>query len=658
LNARDKKNQTETMSVLTEPACTVLEVPSQVDQSFVSTLDSHKTSGLALVLQFKNDPSPVDAFLTARAHAGRLRAAVRSLEQRDAPLIGVIQGDLAGFGFELALACHARFFSDPKIHLEFGLLRFGLIPFLGTTQRLPWLAGVEITLRTLLFEEVLSPDALVGTHAIARNSNDEMEAVKAWIRHNPRAVQPWDKGHRSLFHSQELTIREQLQRSYLQIRNKTSPGDEVFTSAFRCFHDGWERSFDGGIRIEEEEVRRLDDSASAQNRQRILFHLRAQADASLSDEYPPVRCLAVLGAGLMGTGIALTAARAGCKVRLFDVSAEALARAKAKMLQGKEGSQLSDRVQFLEELDDVADADFVVEAVFERPHLKKDLLRRVVQVVGENAIVASNTTTLPISSLAEACGDPSRFIGTHFFSPVERMELLEIIMGSATAEKTLDRALGLAKTLKKTAIVVRDGPGFYTSRVVIAYAQEALFLLREGVSPWMIDNVARNAGMPIGPLAMADVLSLDLLLDIARSLAEHARGAAKFAGDMVELLSQFEGRGRLGRKTAAGIYDYPRHSGPVPWRGLSDLFPAVKHPIDAQIIEHRLFVIQTLETLAALKEKIIDQPDSADLASVLGWGYPAFKGGPMGYIDYLGGSEFEAVRSRLEAAYGNRFAVP
>jgi 3-hydroxyacyl-CoA dehydrogenase/enoyl-CoA hydratase/3-hydroxybutyryl-CoA epimerase len=236
------------------------------------------------------------------------------------------------------------------------------------------------------------------------------------------------------------------------------------------------------------------------------------------------------------------------------------------------------------------------------------------------------------------------------------MELLEIILGRQTTDATLNKALALAQALRKTPVVVRDGPGFYTSRVVMAYVQEALFMLAEGTSPTLIDQCARNAGMIIGPLAMADLTSLELLADIFRNLSKHGRGAAADSERTLEILSRFLSAGRKGRKSGAGIYDYPAPGERHEWQGLTDWFP--RSPQSDPEIINRLFYIQTVETLHTLKEGIIAEAETADLASVLGWRYPVFRGGPMRYLENTGKERFEATRQGLEKKFGRRFALP
>jgi 3-hydroxyacyl-CoA dehydrogenase/enoyl-CoA hydratase/3-hydroxybutyryl-CoA epimerase len=324
----------------------------------------------------------------------------------------------------------------------------------------------------------------------------------------------------------------------------------------------------------------------------------------------------------------------------------------------QQAKEILSHVSFVGDPGSLSPCEFVIEAVFEKPETKRSILETVSQLVDPDTILSSNTTTLPISELAEACQRPGNFIGTHFFSPVDRMELLEIVIGTRTSTEAIDGAFRLARTLGKVPIVVRDGPGFYTSRVVAAYTQEALFLLREGVSPWFIDNVAQNGGMIVGPLAIADLLSLDLLLDIFQSLAEHGRGCAKHGNESVAILQKFTAHGRLGRKTGGGIYDYAGKGQKSDWPGLSDYFPPSRQAPSPEEISRRLFVIQTIETLHALRESILDDPETADLASVLGWSYPAFRGGVMRYMDDLGEERFRRICQSFESRHGPRFAVP
>jgi 3-hydroxyacyl-CoA dehydrogenase/enoyl-CoA hydratase/3-hydroxybutyryl-CoA epimerase len=372
----------------------------------------------------------------------------------------------------------------------------------------------------------------------------------------------------------------------------------------------------------------------------------------------------------MGTGIACAAARSGCEVVLVDVAQLALDRSLQRLQKLAEPDSAAGEtpgeapacfVQLIHpstSINAFADCEFIVEAIFERPDLKKAALSEISTVVDSRTVLASNTTTLPISELATAVSNPDRFLGAHFFAPADRMELLEIIMGETTSREAVDRALQLAGVMSKTPIVVRDGPGFFTSRVVMAYIQEALLMLREGISPWLIDNVAQNAGMVLGPLTVADLTSLDLLANIFESLATHGRGMARNASDSLEILRQFTTRSRLGRKTRAGIYDYSPNYERVDWPDLKHLYaPSADEPLPLEI-EQRLFVSQAIEALHALHEGIIDDPAIADLASVLGWSYPAARGGVLSYIEFVSADAFEHTRQKLQQKFGDRYVRP
>ncbi|MBV8100522.1 MAG: hypothetical protein JOZ31_15345 [Verrucomicrobia bacterium] len=589
-----------------------------------------------------------------------LRDTLRSLETQPKPSVAVIHQSLDGLAFEVALACHKRIVSNPDITFHWPWFELGLLPALGTVRRLSHIAGLEKAVQVLLFGTRISHGETDFRHDPTEISANGRETVEHWIRHHPKPVQPWDETDitRSPLFSQTLANRDILQRAYIQLRKRTPADDGAGSLLLQAFHDGLERSFAGALRIERASYQKARGLISTQNRIYVQHELRQRAIGRAASQTNSVDVVGVLGAGLMGTGIALSALMAGRKVILFEIDAEAAKRSSARIekVLGRQPADPLSQLQVTPQLGDLSRCDFVIEAVFERFDVKTDLLKRVSSIVSNEAIIASNTTTFPISELATAVPDPGQFIGTHFFAPVEQMELLEIILGRQTRDATVNKALALAQALRKTPVVVRDGPGFYTSRVVMAYVQEALFMLAEGTSPTLIDQCARNAGMIIGPLAMADLTSLELLADIFRNLSKHGRGAAADSERTLEILSRFLSAGRKGRKSGSGIYDYPVPGERHEWQGLTDWFP--RSPQSDPEIVNRLFYIQTVETLRTLKEGIIAEPESADLASVLGWRYPVFRGGPMRYLENTGTERFEATRQGLEKKFGRRFALP
>jgi 3-hydroxyacyl-CoA dehydrogenase / enoyl-CoA hydratase / 3-hydroxybutyryl-CoA epimerase len=630
----------------------------------------------ALFVEFHSRPETegkeVDQILAEDPLIDRLRTLIRQMEQGPKVVAALVSESIGGLQLEIALACHVRFASVGTITLDFPWLKYGLMPILGGTQRLPRLSGIELAARLLLQAEKVSVSDEMATDLFQVTDHRLSEAAMEWAQAHPKSGQPWDQGSQELSstYSQRSSHRQLLQRIYLKLRRHVPPEESGPTAILRCLQDGLERSIDAGIRLEMEQWSMVRRSRSTSNRVNTLHIARQKALHRVINEQTPIKRIGVLGAGLMGTGIAYTAARAGYEVIVLDVSQEAsddsLQRMKkiaqrdahSGLLKQQTPTDLLNRVRWVPEIRVLAECDFIIEAIFERANLKKANLAEITGFAHPAATIASNTTTLPITDLALACSRPERFLGTHFFAPVDRMELLEIVVGEKTGAETIERALLLAKALEKTPIIVRDGPGFFTSRVVGAYLQEALFMVREGISPWMIDNVARNAGMILGPLTVADLMSLDLLADIFGSLAKHGRGAARNAADSIQILKEFTSQSRLGRKSGAGIYEYNSRLERVDSAESHRLFGPAFHQYGPDEIEQRLFVIQTIEALHAMREGIIEDAATADLASVLGWSFPAGRGGVIAYIDFIGRKEFEEVRARMQEKFGDRFAMP
>ena len=630
----------------------------------------------ALFIEFHGRPgadeAEVDQILNQDPLIDRLRKLIRQMEQGPKAVAALVYGSIGGLQFELALGCHARFASDGASKLDFPWLKYGLMPVLGATQRLPRLCGIEWAGRLLLEAEKVNVSEVAASGLFEVANRNLLEIAAEWAVANPKPVQPWDRGPQELSptYSQRLANRQLLEKIYLKLRRRVSPEEAAPTAILKCLQDGLERSMDAGIRLEGEQWSAVRRSRSTINRVKTLHAIRQRAIHRVANQDVSIRRIGVLGAGLMGTGIAYTAARAGYEVLVVDVSPEASERSLQRMkkiaqqdassgfLKHETSTDLLNRVSWSPEMVGFAHCDFIVEAVFERADLKKAQIAKIATLVAPSTIIASNTTTIPISDLALACHHPERFIGTHFFAPVNRMELLEIVVGEKTSPEAIDRAVFLATGLAKTPIVVRDGPGFFTSRVVAAYLQEALFMMLEGISPWMIDNVAQNAGMILGPLTVIDLMSLDLLADIFESLAKHGRGAAREAPDSLKILREFIARSRLGRKTGAGIYEYNSHQERVDSALSRDLFSPVPDQTTPEEIEQRLFAIQTIEAQHAIREGIIEDAGMADLASVLGWSYPAALGGVLNYPDFIGAEEFAQSQLHLQERFGSRFALP
>ncbi len=380
----------------------------------------------------------------------------------------------------------------------------------------------------------------------------------------------------------------------------------------------------------------------------------------------------VVGAGFMGAGIAYVSANAGLEVVLVDQSADAAEKGKAyahklvsdQIMKGRaktaDRDALLSRITATGDYSALAGCDLVVEAVFEDPKVKAEVIAKVEAVIGPDAIFASNTSTLPISGLAKASSRPEQFIGIHFFSPVEKMMLVEIIMGKGTGERALAVALDYVRAIKKTPIVVNDARGFFANRCVGAYILEGHLMLAEGVPAAMIENAGRQAGMPVGPLSLNDEVGVDLALKIVKATKAQVGEAAVNPVQEKVLTALVEGEGRLGRKNRKGFYDYPEQGSKTLWPGLRDLQETKVDPddVDFSELKQRLLVTQALEAARTFGEGVVTDPREADVGSILGFGFAPFTGGALSYIDFMGAARFVDLCRTLEAKHGARFAPP
>lgn len=605
-------------------------------------------------------------------------ACLRRMERSGKPFAAALNGSALGGGLEVALACHHRVAADdPRLRVGLPETTLGLIPGAGGTQRLPRLIGIKAATRLMQdgkpvdVRKALSlgiVDAVVPGEGL-------LDAARRWVLEHPQAQQPWDaRGFRFPdFEPQSREGRWFFFYAWPSLRRKSPPGDLAPGALLHVLAQGLERGIDAGLAIESRYFGLVAASASAKNRIRTQFlataAARKQKRRPMGEEAFEPRRVGVIGAGLMGGGIALVCARAGLETVLIDANADAAERGKARIGKTLEGAverglmsaeardQAMGRVHAGADMSALAGCELVVEAVVESAEVKAQVFAQIAKAVGPQTLIASNTSTLSITSLASSLDNPGRFIGLHFFAPVDRMALVEVILGRETSARTHAHALDFLKRLGKTPIVVNDGPGFYTSRVVAAYTREALTMLHEGVSPALIDNAALAAGMPIGPLAMADLTSYDLLTDIIGSLAREGRGTACESARALEAAQRLCAAGRVGRKGDGGVYDHTE-SGKTVWPGLAGLFPPLPEQPPAEEVTQRLLHAQSLETVHAMDEGITDDPMEIDLASVLGWSYPAWRGGVLAHIDDTGLAEFARQCEALAERHGRRFTPP
>ena len=613
---------------------------------------------------------------------------MRAIELGGKPIAAALNGSALGGGMEIALGCHYRVAADnPKARFGFPEVTLGLLPGAGGTQRVPRLVGM-MAAAPLLMEgkriKVAEAQKIGMIHAVVK-VGDERSAARAWVldavASGAKPLQPWDtKGFKIPGGGPNTPNGMQmLMAANAMLREKTYDNYPAPRHILSCVYEGLSTNLDTGLAIEARYFTNLVMSPVSKNMIRSLFFGMNEANklASRPAGVPPQKYskIGMLGAGMMGAGIAMSTATAGIDIVLLDTTQEAADKGKDYARkqwtkQAQRGRMTADAMEVLlarihptANYADLAGCEMVIEAVFEKREIKADVTKKTEAVIAPDAIFASNTSTLPITGLAEASVRPANFIGLHFFSPAEKMPLVEIIVGKATSDATLARSMDYVRAIGKTPIVVNDSRGFYTSRVFGTYVSEGMALLEEGVPPALIDKAGLIAGMPVGPLALADEVSIELVHKIAQQTradlgsAYVERAADRVAAKMVADL------GRLGRKSGAGFYDYPSDGPKHLWPGLAEQVPVKVGADGAAILSleeivERLIMVQSVETVRCLEEKVLRAPIDADVGAILGWGYPPFRGGPIGCLHTLGPAQAVATLDRLAEQHGPRFAAP
>jgi 3-hydroxyacyl-CoA dehydrogenase/enoyl-CoA hydratase/3-hydroxybutyryl-CoA epimerase len=602
----------------------------------------------------------------------------RRIETCGKPWVAAINGTAVGGGFELALACHRRIAADnTKTRLGLPEVKVGLFPGAGGTQRIARMLQPADALQFLLKGDqidVARAKAMKLVDAVVP-AGDLIDAAKTWIASGGSATAPWDaEGFRlpgGPVHSKAgMMVFTPANALY---RRETYDNYPAARAIMQVVYEGLQLPMDQALRVESRYFAHILRSPQAAAMIRSLFV--SLQEINKGARRPPAvprktfKKIGVLGAGFMGGGIAYVSALAGLDVVLVDRDPETAVKGKAHSQalideQVKRGrADTAARDALLERIEPTADyvalkdCDLIIEAVFEDRKVKEEVIGRAQNVIGKDTIFGSNTSTLPISSLAAAFKDHTRFIGIHFFSPVERMNLVEIILGKDTGDAALAGALDYVRTIRKTPIVVNDSRGFYTSRVVGTYLREGHLMLSDGVPAAMIENVGRMAGMPIGPLALNDEVAIDLAWKILQA-TEADLGPDKIDARQKALLAEMvEKRGRLGRKNGKGFYDYPQNGPKRLWLGLADL-PSTKldpDTLDVAELKQRLLAIQALETARCIEEGVVTDMREADVGSILGFGFAPFTGGTISYIDGMGAAAFVTLCSGLAKRQGDRF---
>ncbi|MDB6060616.1 MAG: 3-hydroxyacyl-CoA dehydrogenase [Verrucomicrobiaceae bacterium] len=599
----------------------------------------------------------------------------RRLETCGKPFVAAINGLALGGGYELALACHYRVIvDDPKAVVGLPEVTVGLLAGSGGTQRLPRMIGLEKSLPILLDGKTVGPaEALkLGMVDAVVPAADLIEAARQWILGTPDPVRAWDKkGYRidlgllnpaniSTYANRPAQIAAQTQRNY--------PAPIAILS---CLYDGMQQTFDNALKLESKYFAKLCVDPVARNIIRTTFVNKGEAAKLVRRpqgiDKKQFTKVGVLGAGMMGSGIAYVSATAGVNVVLLDSKQEFADKGKAysaKVLgklvdKGKKKQEQADailaRITPTTDYDALKGCDLVIEAVFEDRAIKADVTRQAEVQLDPSGFFASNTSTLPISGLAKASVNPAKFIGMHFFSPVDRMPLVEVIVGKDTSQETLAHALDYVGQLKMIPIVVNDSRGFYTSRVFQTFIHEGMRMLEEGIAPALIENAARQAGFPVGPLTLTDEVTVELPWKIVQQAIEELGDQFVKPCAYNVMQRMLEELKRPGRKAGKGFYEYPEGGKKFLWPGLKDAFPLAAQQPSVEEIKDRYLAIQALETARCLEEGVLTHATDGDIGSLLAWSFPTWTGGTLSYIDTVGIKQFVAECDRMAKAYGPRF---
>jgi len=647
--------------------------------TFSGGADLTMLEGLAKVIQDIEKAKDKKAAMQAFFDQSRQMSVIyRRLETGGKPWVAAINGTAVGGAFELALACHHRVASEnEKTRLGLPEVKVGLFPGAGGTQRLPRMIPAADALQLMLRGDQIRLDRAKQMKLVDEvvPADRLIETAKAWIKSGGKAVQPWDQeGFKlpggTVYSKAGMMVWPPANAIYRRETYDNYPGARAI---MKSVYEGLLVPIDHGLRIESRYFANVLRTKEAAAMIRSLFVSMQELNkgARRPANVPPskIKKVAVLGAGFMGAGIAYVTAQAGIDVVLVDKDQAAADKGKGlsdKLMsdQVKKGrakpadrDALLARINATADYNEIAGADLVVEAVFEDRKVKAEVISKAEAALGDKAIFGSNTSTLPITSLAEVSKRPDRFVGIHFFSPVEKMMLVEVIKGKKTGDEAIAVALDYVRAIRKTPILVNDSRGFYTSRVVGTYIREGHLMLTEGVPAAMVENVGRMAGMPVGPLSLNDEVAVDLAWKILQATKADL-GAGVIDPRQEKLLEEMVvKRGRFGRKNGKGFYDYPENGPKRLWRGITEIVgePKPAESFDVEELKQRLLLIQALETARCVEEGVITDVRDADVGSILGFGYAPFTGGTLSYIDGMGVKNFVELCERLAGRLGDRF---
>jgi len=637
---------------------------------------------------------PIDAADLLK-RTGAVLDQLRRMETCGKPVVAALNGVTLGGGYEIALACHRRILVDQR-HAQVGLPEagLGLMPGAGGTQRLPRLIGLQGALGLIMQGKQLGPDKALEQGLVDQlvEPADLIPAAKKWIEEDGNATQPWDRKRYEVpgGGAGSVAFAQTLMGSNAMTHAATFGNMPSQQAILQAVYEGLSLPMDRAGKVETRQFIRVLQDPTARSMLRTLFFSlqECQKGARRPKDVPrfDVKKVGIIGAGLMGQGIAHVSAKAGIDVVLLDRDLASAERGKEKVAQTLErrrakGRTTADRMEGVlgrihpsADYEDFKGCDVVVEAVFEDRDIKARVTKASDEQLGDAAIFASNTSGLPITDLAKASSRPENFIGLHFFSPVERMQMVEIVVGQETSQETLAKAWDYILKIKKAGIVVNDSPGFYTSRVFGTFISEGNHLLVEGVTPALIENAAKSAGMPMPPLGISDQVGLGTMHKVAKQAEKDALAAGKKwepSPAQAIIASLIEDHDRWGAhppakedgtpRAAGGFYDY-HESGKNLWPELSTAMKAWIERNDeqpsAETVRQRYLFTQCLEAARCLEQGVISDVRDGDVGVIMAVGFPAFTGGPFTFIDNYGLSEFVRDAEALSARYGARFEPP
>jgi 3-hydroxyacyl-CoA dehydrogenase/enoyl-CoA hydratase/3-hydroxybutyryl-CoA epimerase len=595
------------------------------------------------------------------------------------PIVAALPGTALGIGLEVPLSCHRIIAADnPKAKIGLPEIMVGIFPGAGGTTRLARKMGAMVAAPFLLEGKLSDPKAAKAAGLIDEvvPADQLLSRAKEWILAAKEAdlVKPWDdKGYKmpggAPYHPAGFMT---FVGASAMVHGKTMGVYPAAKALLAAVYEGAMVPFDAALRIEARHFTSVLLNPSSSAMIRSLFINKEALDKganrpAVADQ--SVKKLGVLGAGMMGAGIAYVAANAGIEVVLIDSTQQASDKGKSHsegildkgMKRGKvtaeKKAEVLARITATTDYAALKGVDLIVEAVFEDPKVKAEVTKKA-EAAAPGVVYATNTSTLPITALAGASGQPENFIGIHFFSPVDKMMLVEIIKGQKTGDVAVAKALDFVRAIRKTPIVVNDARFFYANRCIIPYINEGIRMVAEGVEPALVENAAKLVGMPLGPLQLVDETSIDLGVKIAKA-TKAAMGADYPDGAVDEVIFWMADQGRLGRKSNSGFYAYSDKGDRLAlWEGLEAKYPLDKMQPSLTDVQHRLLFAQVLEAVRALEEGVLTDIREGDVGAILGWGFAPWSGGPFAWLDIIGAGRAVDICRGLTAQFGPRFHAP